>query len=154
SEISTARDAPDHLGAGVHLDGLAALIAVHRQDRDELARLRAALDRPLATGTIRHTIDDRSWGRALAVLAHGDPEASFGVLSQAWQQCVTGDREYCGHYLLPDMAGLAVPLGERAVVRRAVADLDRYLAGRDAPALHRSARFAAAILDGDPAALL
>jgi DNA-binding CsgD family transcriptional regulator len=135
-------------------EGLAALIAVHRQDRDELARLRAALDRPLATGTIRHTIDDQSWARALAVLADGDPEASFGVLSQAWQQCVTGNREYCGHYLLPDMAALAAPLGETAVARRAVADLDRYLADRDAPALHRSARFAAGILDGDPGGLL
>src|SRR5262249_62270095 len=77
SEISTAREAPDHLGASVHLDGLAALIAVHRQDRDELARLRAALDRPLASGTIRHTIDDRSWGRSLALLADGDREAAF-----------------------------------------------------------------------------
>jgi len=50
SEISAAREAPDHLGVGVHLDGLAALIAVHRQDRDALAPLRAALDRPLASG--------------------------------------------------------------------------------------------------------
>ena len=31
---------------------------------------------------------------------------------------------------------------------------EAYLAGRDAPALHRSARFAAGILDGDPGALL
>src|SRR5262249_3217405 len=29
SEISAAREAPDHLGVGVHLDGLAALVAVH-----------------------------------------------------------------------------------------------------------------------------
>ena len=154
SEISTAREAPDHLGVVVHLDGLAALIAVHRQDRDELAPLRAALDRPLATGTVRHTIDDRSWGHVLAVLADGDREAAFGVLSEAWQECVTGNREYCGHYLLPDLAALAVPLGEAATARQAVAGLDRYLAGRDAPALHRSARFAAGILDGDPGALL
>jgi len=154
SEISAAREVPDHLGASVHLDGLAALIAVHRQDRDELARLRAALDRPLASGSIRHTIDDRSWGKALAVLADGDREAAFGVLSRAWQECVRGNREYCGHYLLPDLAALAVPLGEAAAARRAVADLDRYLTVRDVPALHRSARFAAGILDGDPAALL
>jgi len=154
SEISAAREAPDHLGASVHLDGLAALIAVHRQDRDELARLRAALDRPLASGTIRHTIDDRSWGRSLALLADGDREAAFCVLLQAWQECVTGNREYCGHYLLSDLAALAVPQGEAAVARQAVADLDRYLAGRDAPALRRSARFAAGILDGDPDALL
>jgi DNA-binding CsgD family transcriptional regulator len=154
SEISAAREAPDHLGIGVHLDGLAALIAAHRQDRDELARLRAALDRPLASGTVRHTVDDRSWGRALAILADGDRETAFGVLSRAWHECVTGNREYCGHYLLPDLAALAVPLGETAAARQAVAALDRYLAGRDVPALHRSARFAAGILDGDPGALL
>jgi DNA-binding CsgD family transcriptional regulator len=154
SELSAAREAPDHLGVGVHLDGLAALIAAHRQDRGELARLREALDRPLATGTVRHTIDDRSWGHALALLADGDRKAAFGVLSQAWQECVTGNREYCGHYLLPDLAALAVPLGEAAAARQAVAALDRYLADRDIPSLHRSARFATAILDGDPGALL
>jgi tetratricopeptide (TPR) repeat protein len=154
SEISTAREAPDHLGVGVHLDGLAALVAVHRQDRDELAALRAALDRPLASGTVRHTIDDRSWGRGLALLADGDRDTAFGVLSHAWRECVTGSREYCGHYLLPDLAALAVPLGEAAAARQAVAALDLYLADRDAPSLHRSARFATAILDGDPGALL
>jgi DNA-binding CsgD family transcriptional regulator len=154
SEISTARDAPDHLGVSVHLDGLATLVAVHRQDRDELATLRAALESPLATGTVRHTIDDRSWGRALALLADGDRDAAFGTLSRAWQECVTGNREYCGHYLLPDLAALAVPLGEAAAARQAVAALDRYLAGRDISSLHRSARFATAILDGDPDALL
>jgi DNA-binding NarL/FixJ family response regulator len=154
SEISAAREAPDHLGVGVHLDGLAALIAVHRQDRDALAPLRAALDRPLASGTVRHTIDDRSWGRGLALLADGDRDKAFGVLSHAWRECVTGNREYCGHYLLPDLAALAGPLGEAAAARQAVAALDRYLAGRDAPSLYRSARFAAAILDGDPGALL
>jgi len=144
---------PDHLGAAVHLDGLAALIAVHRQDREELARLRAALDEPLASGTIRQTIDDRSWGRALAILAGGDQETAFRVLSSAWQECVAGHREYCGHYLLPDLAGLAVSLGERETARQAVAELDRYTADRGGPALRRSARFATAILDGDAAAL-
>ena len=154
SEISTAREAPDHLGVGVHLDGLAALVAVHRQDRDELAALRAALDRPLASGTVRHTIDDRSWGRGLALLADGERDAAFGVLCHAWQECVTGNREYCGHYLLPDLAALAVQLGEVPAARQAVAALDSYLADRVAPSLHRSARFATAILDGDPGALL
>ena len=154
SEISSAREAPDHLGVGVHLDGMAALVAAHRQDRDQLAALRPALEAPLASGTVRHTIDDRSWGRALAVLADGDRDAAFGVLARAWQECVAGNREYCGHYLLPDLAALAVPLGEAAAARQAVAALDRYLADRDIPSLHRSARFATAILDGDPGALL
>jgi tetratricopeptide (TPR) repeat protein len=118
AEISSAREAPDHLGCNVHLDGLAALIAVHRQDREELGRLRAVLGRPLASGSIRHTIDDRSWGQALAVLADGDQQAAFGVLTGAWQQCVAGGREYCGHYLLPDLATLAGPLGRGETARR------------------------------------
>jgi hypothetical protein len=62
TEIGLAREVPDHLGHAVHLGGLAALIAVHRGDRDEAARLRPALDRPLATGPGRFTYDDRSWG--------------------------------------------------------------------------------------------
>ena len=130
AEISAAREAPDHLALTVHLDGLAALIAVHRQDREQLARLRGGLDRPLITGPARHTYDDRSWGRGLAVLADGDPTAAFGVLSAAWEQCAQGSREYCGHYLLPDLAVLAGLLGEREEARRAVAQLARYAADR------------------------
>jgi hypothetical protein len=107
----------------VHLDGLAALIAVHRQDRERQARLRPRLDRPLATGPARHPSDDRSWGRGLDTLADGDPAAAFGLLGEAWEQCAAGNREYCGHYLLPDLAALAGSLGERETARRAVADL-------------------------------
>ena len=154
AEIRSAREAPDHLGCTTHLDGLAALIAAHRQDRDQLRRLRATLDRPLATGSIRQTYDDRSWGRALAALADGDQAAAFGLLCRAWAQCVAENREYCGHYLLPDLSMLAVTLGERATARRTVAQLERYNADRQGPALHRSAAFATAILDGDAGGLL
>jgi len=31
---------------------------------------------------------------------------------------VAGHREYCGHYLLPDLAMLAVALGERMFISR------------------------------------
>jgi DNA-binding NarL/FixJ family response regulator len=154
AEIATAREAPDHLGCIVHLDGLAALIAVHRQDREELGRLRSVLGQPLASGSIRHTIDDRSWGQALAAVAEDDQGTALRVLAAAWQQCVAGNREYCGHYLLPDLAALAVALGERETARRAVARLEHYNADRQAPTLHRSAAFAAAILDGDVTGLL
>ena len=153
-EIRSAREVPDPLGLTVHLDGLATLIAVHQQDRDQLRRLRAVLDRPLVTGSVRHTYDDRSWGRALAALAEGDQAAAFGLLCGAWEQCVAGNREYCGHYLLPDLAALAGPLGERETARQAVAQLERYDADREGPALHRSAAFAAAILAGDATGLL
>jgi DNA-binding CsgD family transcriptional regulator len=154
AEISSAREAPDHLRVTVHLDGLAALIAAHRQDRSRLGRLRTILDRPLATGPARHTYDDRSWGRALAALADGDPPAAFGLLSGAWEQCAAGGREFCGHYLLPDLAMLAMRLGEQEAARRALAQLLRYAADRRGPALHRSADFVAAILDNDAAQLL
>jgi DNA-binding CsgD family transcriptional regulator/tetratricopeptide (TPR) repeat protein len=154
TEISSAREVPDHLGLTVHLDGLAALIAVHRQDREELKRLYAALDRPLTTGPTRHTYDDRSWGRGLAALAEGDQAAAFGLWSGAWDQCAAGNREYCGHYLMPDLAALAVPLGKQQTAWRVVAQLERYSADRQGPALHRSVGFAAAILGGDTEQLL
>jgi len=154
TEISAAREVPDHLGLAGHLDGLAALIAVHRQDRDELGRLHGLLDRPWADGPVRHTYDDRSWGRGLACVAEGDQASAFGLLSGAWEQCVAGNQEYCGHYLLPDLAALAVSLGRQALARRAVAQLERYAADRQGPALHRSAGFATAILDSDPGKLL
>jgi DNA-binding CsgD family transcriptional regulator len=154
AEIGAARAVPDHLELAVHLDGLAVLIAVHRQDRAELGRLRAVLHRPLATGPARHTYDDRSWGRALAAQADGAHTAAFGLLADAWEQCAAANREYCGHYLLPDLAALAVPLGKQQSAWRAVAQLESYAAYRPTPALHRSAGFAAAILAGDAMALL
>ena len=154
AEISSAREAPDHLRLTVHLDGLAAVIAVHRQHRSEMARLRDALDRPLATGPARHTYDDRSWGRGLVAQADGDSAAAFSLLSDAWEQCAAGGREYCGHFLLPDLAALAGSVGEQENVRRAVAQLKRYCADRHGPAMHRSADLAAAILDGDAGQLL
>ena len=154
AEISSARETPDHLRLTVHLDGLAAVIAAHRQDRSQLRRLRAALDRPLATGPARHTYDDRSWGRALAALADDEAPAAFGLLCDAWKQCVAGNREYCGHYLLPDLAMLAVALGKKEAARQALAQLRRYAADRQAPALDRSADFASAILGNDSAELL
>ena len=76
------------------------------------------------------------------------------MLAAAWQQCVAGNRQYCGHYLLPDLAAAAGPRGEQETARRAVAELERYATGRNVPALHRSASCAAGILDGDAGALL
>jgi DNA-binding CsgD family transcriptional regulator len=49
---------------------------------------------------------------------------------------------------------LAIQLGEQQTALRAVDALKRYLADRDAPGLQRSARFAAAILDGDQRSLV
>ena len=80
AEIGSAREVPDHLALTVHLDGLAALIAAHRQDRDQLAHLRPELDRPLATGVARHTYDDRSWGRALAARTVSRSAGIYGSL--------------------------------------------------------------------------
>jgi DNA-binding CsgD family transcriptional regulator len=154
TELNAAGEVPDYLGLTVHLDGLAALIAVHRHDRDELKRLQDSLGQPFATGAVRNTFDDRSWGRALAVLAEGDQPGAFAVLSDAWQQCAAGNRNYCGHYLVPDLAALASSPAERDTARHAVDQLVRYNADRDIPSLHRSADFAAAILGADTGTLI
>ena len=154
TEISAAREPPDHLCLTPHLNGLATVIAVHRDQRADLERNRAGLEQPLTTGSSRNTYDDRSWGRGLAAHADDNPEAALAILAGAWQECVAGDREFCGHYLLPDLVGLAVSLGAHDTGRRAVAELDRYAADRDAPALRRSARFAAGLATGDIGLLL
>jgi len=95
-------------------------------------------------------------GRVEAALAEAQRALDGGTFSRAERARFhgQGSREYCGHYLLPDLAVLAGLLGEREEVRRAVAQLARYAADREGPALHRSAAFAAAILDGEAGALL
>lgn len=154
TEISAAREPPDHLCLTPHLNGLATVIAVHRDQRADLERNRAGLEQPLTTGSSRNTFDDRSWGWGMAAHADNDPEAALAVLEGAWQECVAGNREFCGHYLLPDLVGLAVSLRAHNTARRAVAELDRYAADREAPALRRSARFAAGLATGDIGLLL
>jgi len=87
-------------------------------------------------------------------VADRDNTRAFGVLSAAWAQWASGNREYCGHYLLPELAAVAVTPEERLEARNAVTQLERYNADRQVPAMNRSAAFAAAILDGDAQALL
>ncbi|HEY3086646.1 MAG TPA: helix-turn-helix transcriptional regulator [Jatrophihabitantaceae bacterium] len=154
TEIDAARQAPDHLGYALHLDGLATVIAVHRGDRAATARLNGSLHRPLPTGSMRHTLDDRSWGRSLAALADGDAAEAYAVLASAWIDCVAGKREFCGHYLLPGLVALGIAGGHAAAASEAVAVLNRYMRDRPGPAMHRSAAFAGALVNADAAQLL
>jgi len=154
TEIDAARQAPDHLGYTLHLDGLATVIAAHRGDRAAVARLKTSLHRSLPTGSMRHTFDDRSWGRSMAALADGDEAGAYAVLASAWNACVQGKREFCGHYLLPSLVALGMAQGHEAEASQAVAVLNRYLNDRPGPAMHRSAAFAAALIDSDAGQLL
>ena len=103
---------------------------------------------------MRHTFDDRSWGRSMAALADGDEAGAYAVLASAWNACVQGKREFCGHYLLPSLVALGVAQGHEAEASQAVAVLNRYLNDRPGPAMHRSAAFAAALIDSDAGQLL
>ena len=149
TEIDAARDVPDHLGLSPHIDGLAALIAAHRGDIDSIHRLGPSLDKPLTTGSVRHTFDDRAWGGGLAALATGDPAAAFQVLQRAWTDCIEGQRAFCGHYLLPELVGLGMACGGDAAVSEAITAFERYVRDRSGPAMQRSAVFSAAIRDHD-----
>jgi hypothetical protein len=154
TEIDAARQAPDHLGYTLHLDGLATVIAVHRGDRGATVRLETSLHRPLPTGSMRHTFDDRSWGRSMAALAVSDEATAYAVLASAWNDCVQGKREFCGHYLLPDLVALGIAQGHAAEASQAVAGLDGYMRDRPGPAMHRSAAFADARINANAEQLL
>jgi tetratricopeptide (TPR) repeat protein len=97
TEIAAARQTPDHLRLGPHLDGLAILIDVHRGDSNAAARHKRTRHEPLRSGPARHTFDDRSWGRSMAALADGDDSGAHAVLESAWSECAEGRREFCGH---------------------------------------------------------
>jgi DNA-binding CsgD family transcriptional regulator len=151
TEIRSARETPDHLGHRLHLDGLATVIAVHR---DAVTELQGKLGQPPASGSAQNTFDDRSWGAGLAALAAGDQDRALTVLAGAWGECVRRNRQFCGHYLLPDLVTVATARGADATARKAVAELEQYAANRQAPALNRSARFAAGIAEANPGLLL
>jgi DNA-binding NarL/FixJ family response regulator len=152
AEVWAGLDLPDLLDMHRHLRGVAALIAVHRRDRGALAGLLPALQAPpSATSPGRQSAHMAAWACALAASADGRPGEATRILSQAWTDDIGQDRLwYLRHYLVPDLAAVALDAGEQGAASRAADSIGAYAAGHSFPALCRSAEHVRALADRDP----
>jgi DNA-binding CsgD family transcriptional regulator len=114
AEIAAGREPPDPLGLGPALDSLAAMVAVHRGEVPLL---------PAATGGAAARCFDhlRRWVFALAAEADGHLERALDVLADSWDLGRKSNPPALPHRLCPDLARLAVTLGDTALARE-VAD--------------------------------
>ena len=130
--------------------GMAALVAVHRDDPDTCHRILGLLGTEHSTGA-EHEVQSAfvSLARALAAEHAGRPEEGIAILSVAFDHKRIGSNSNVE--VLPTLSRLARRLGQDDVVRRA-ADL---AAQRDGgPSFKALARWCRALADDDPAELI
>jgi DNA-binding NarL/FixJ family response regulator len=141
----------DPVDMGRHLRGLSALIAVHRGDRKAAASQLAFLREPApATSPGRQSTHTPTLALAMAAHANGDIAGAAAILSPAWDGDTERDQlRYLRHYLVPDLVALQLAAGYEAATRRIADSIRQYASRRTTPALHRSARHACALADGD-----
>ncbi len=151
ADVRAGLDLPDLLDMGRHLRGVAALIAVHRRDRDALAGLVSFLRAPPpATSPGRQSAHTPAWALALAADAEGRPGEAAAILGLAWAEDIGQDRLwYLRHYLVPDLVAVSLVADDPVAARRAADSIGACAAQHQVPALHRSARHARALADQD-----
>lgn len=157
AEVAAGLELPDRLDMARHLKAVAALIAVHRADRDAQVRLLPPLraDAP-ATSPGSTSWAGPTWALALAAQAEGDAPGALELLAPVWEEDPGAvDRmRYLRHYLVPDLIALTVLTGDRERSQRIAASIRRYAVVRQVPSLGFSARFANALAERDARSLL
>ena len=156
TQVQAGLDLADRMDMGRHLRGVAALIAIHRGDRNTASSLLGFLRRPAsAIAAGRHSCYAPTWALALAAQADGDIPAAAAILGQAWDEDIEKDQiRYLRHYLVPHLVALHLAAGNQAAARRVSSSIRQYAERRTSAALHRSARHACALADQDAAQLL
>lgn len=137
-------------GPEVLIHGVAALIAVHRDDIERLRRhLDAGLHRPQITAADRENCDFLIAAQAIAEWRQGNVKAAIAVLSTIL------DTKYAlmmlRHQWLPDLVRMAREDGDVETARAAVAVCEREAAQETMPArAAAAARRCRSVLDHDP----
>jgi DNA-binding NarL/FixJ family response regulator len=155
TEIQLGLEAVDYLGIAEVLRSVAALIAVHRGD---LADYADVVTRPDTSPAAMLFGWHRRWARALAWEVEGKPNRALDLLLESWGRRIDGMPKHSVHYLCPDIARLAIALGEPervqdlavatgeltevypSVSMHGTALLCRGVAERDVELIHRAAQ--------------
>jgi DNA-binding CsgD family transcriptional regulator len=157
AEIQAGLDALDALAKmrGVQtrrgLSSQAAIIAIHRGDRAVSAAL--AKEAPVPSRSAFYDYLGR-WAQALASEAQGEPRLALDSLATYWREGA-GFRIQRGlHYLCPDIARLAVTLGDPAIADEVANELAEMVERQPTPTLSGIQAYCRGCADGDADVLL
>jgi DNA-binding CsgD family transcriptional regulator len=144
----------------LYLNGIAALILAHRDDRTALHQhLRAVDGLDLTDDTMRHYAQLLQLARAVAAERDGQPEQALAllrsVLDPASAPAPPADLPDVSDLLLPDMVRLLLATGDHGNARVAteLCEADAR-SNRSIPLKQAAAEHCRGLLDADPAALL
>jgi len=142
AELAAAGYLADHPRHGSVASGLAALIAVHRDDRaGAVAHLDAVPEPDQINCGFRLT------ARALIAERDGQPDQARDLLAQILQpRCARLDR----HMLLPHLVRVALAAGDQSTARAAVEAAEADVAAHDTPARIAAADYCRGLLTGQP----
>jgi DNA-binding CsgD family transcriptional regulator len=148
TEIQLGLEAVDYLGITEVLRSVAALIAVHRGDEAAYAEV---VIRPDTSPAAMLFGWHRRWARALAWEVEGKPNKALDLLVESWGQRIDGMPRHSVHYLCPDIARLAVALGERERVREVATATSKLTAVYPGGGMRGTAMLCQGAAEGDPA---
>jgi DNA-binding NarL/FixJ family response regulator len=129
----------------------AAIIAIHRGDRATAAAV-AKEEREPRRGAFYDYLGQ--WAKALAWESQGQPEQALDLLSGLWDRGVHTRIQGGLHYLCPDIARLAVAVGDLERARGVAADLREMVARQPTPTLRGIQAYCRGFAESDPELLL
>jgi DNA-binding CsgD family transcriptional regulator len=144
--IDTLRGAPAlHTERGLHRQ--VAVIAIHRGDAATSAAVAGEPYLP-GRGAFYDYLD--LWAHALAWEAQGEPQRALDLLFESWEKSA-GFRQQRGlHNVCPDLARLAVLLGENARAEQMTECLREMSDRQPSPSLRGIFELCRGVLDADP----
>lgn len=151
AEIGAGLESADGPGPGGALTSQAALIAVHRGDREAYGQDVEQGDESLG-GLLYGFL--RIWARALTWEAGGDRRRALDLLAGSWPTSLhAGGRRLLGQ-VLPDAVRIAADLGDTESLRTFADDLAAETTRMQNLALRSAALFAQGLVEQDPSLLL
>lgn len=157
AEVEVAADLPTGEGHRARLRGLAALVAVHRDEREEANRRLTDVDELLGNGDVRDDLDHLLLARAVATERDLGPRAALRQLLDVYDP--DGSTRFTGmtteaQFWLPEVARLAIAANDRPSAGAATRVISDRAAQSPQPPTVAAARHAAGLVGGDPDALL
>jgi DNA-binding CsgD family transcriptional regulator len=153
SDLDSIDEVPEAGPIPVSLHGIAALIAVHRDDRAALRRHLNQLPDPMVSTDVMWEYGHYPVrARALAAERDGRPRQALGILTPAVDRHGCLDPVRVGYYGVSDIVRLALAVDDRGAATAALAAIE-VADERDLPKRVSAVRRCRGLLESDPALL-
>jgi DNA-binding CsgD family transcriptional regulator len=167
AEIRTGLELPDPYRFGVAFPALAALVAVHRGERQVEPDVDSDIDSDVDNDLDDNDLDDnddsvggrsyrclRLWATALAEEARGEARRAFDLLYPTWDHPTGPNPRRLVYLLCPDLARLAAATGDRDRLRDLAATTAALAAQEPSGSVTATALLCQGLAADDPEALL